>query len=129
MNPNSALRSLFSNLRNLNAWLLVTVLAIAWPHAQEWLEKVTDRQTAVWLPAGNPASKITVTLFVVALGIGFTWVGQWLNHTTNARWAKKSFKTTFLSLPAECKLKYFTVYWFGSLFFFALVWVGACLLQ
>jgi hypothetical protein len=68
-------------------------------------------------------------VLVVAIGYLLMWMGMRLNHTTLTTWAQQKFKATFLALSVECKLKYFTSYWFGSLFFFALVWLGASLLQ
>lgn len=126
---NTLLGRAWCQLRNLNAWLLAGLVLLAWPQLQSLLEAYVGKESAPWLPLGNPASKITVTVLVVAIGYLLMWAGLKLNHTTLAAWAKRKFKATFLALPVECKLKYFTIYWFGSLFFFALIWLGASLLQ
>ena len=116
-------------LRNLNAWLLAGLVLLAWPHLQPLLEAYVGQEMAAWLPLGNPSSKLVVTVLAVAVGYLLMWAGLTLNHTTLATWGKKQFKATFLALPPACQLKYFTVYWFCSLGFFALVWIGASLLQ
>ena len=82
-------------LRNLNAWLLAGLVLLVWPRMQEILEAYVGKASAPWLPLGNPASKITVTVLVVAIGFLQMWAGLKLNHTTLATWAKKQFKATF----------------------------------
>ena len=123
-------------LRRRAGWLLALTLLLLWPLAQgavyEYARAVLgDAQSAAaqtpWLPLGNPLSKLMLTVVVVALGYGFMWLGMRLFQPALHKWAKAYFKTAFYSLPDTWQLALFTAFWLGSLFFFALCWLGASL--
>ncbi|WP_426491056.1 hypothetical protein [Hymenobacter sp. 102] len=123
-------------LRRRAGWLLAIALLLLWPVGQRLLvdfqqlytgDVVAARAVSPWLPLGNPLSKIMLTLAVAALGYGFMWLGMRLFQPALHRWAKAEFKTSFYALPSAWQLALFTAFWLGSLFFFALIWVGASL--
>jgi len=123
-------------LRHRAGWLLALALLLFWPFAQTVLQSYQklstgDEQAAaaqsVWLPLGNPLSKIMLTLAVCALGYAFMWGAMRLFHTCLHSWAKTDFKTAFTSLSPKWQLVIFTAFWLGLLFFFALCWLGASL--
>jgi hypothetical protein len=123
-------------LRHRAGWLLAIGLLLFWPFAQNVLSayqqlSTGDKQAAaaqsVWLPLGNPLSKIMLTLAVAALGYAFMWGAMRLFHSCLHSWAKTDFKTAFISLTPKWQLALFTAFWLGLLFFFALCWLGASL--
>jgi hypothetical protein len=123
-------------LRRRAGWLLALALLALWPLVQGWLYTYTlqllpDAQSAAaqtaFLPLGNPLSKILLTLAVAALGYAFMWLGMRLFQPALHRWAKAEFKSAFYALPYKWQLALFASFWLGSLFFFALIWVGASL--
>lgn len=137
----SFIAAFFRTLRRSSALLLVVCLLMAWPHAQGYLEQflalhnpadpLAAAAQATWLPMGNLLSKLLAAALVAGFGFFFMWHGMKYTHPALPSWAKDDqagFKVTFSNLPAACKLLYFTVYWFGSLFFFALIFLAASFL-
>ncbi|MGI4742614.1 MAG: hypothetical protein ACRYG7_46240 [Janthinobacterium lividum] len=77
------------------------------------------QQAGGWVQLGALTSKLGFGLGLFFLGIATVWFTLGLVVPALPSWAKKDYKTTFLTLPDPWKITVYSATWLALLFFFA----------
>ena len=77
------------------------------------------QQAGGWVQLGALTSKLAFGLALFFLGTAAVWFTMAFIVPVLPGWAKKYYKTAFLTLPDPWKFALYTATWLGLLFFFA----------